>query len=147
MTVKVTVSEETVCNRVYFYQHLYYSTSDVEAVNFFEVFINFTRLHGTTIPADSGHHEFCILVTFVQVETAVGQSVQTVNLLVQERFPTTQALPIMATGRNIRPTIPETRSATVAAAAATAARREGAELLSPVNNCSNWRGSFMRRNI
>jgi len=52
----------------------------------------------------------------------------------------------MATGRNIRPTMLETRSATAAAEAATAARRAGAELLSPVNNCSNWRGSFMQRN-
>lgn len=38
MTVKVTVSEETVCSRVYFYQYLYYSTSDMEAVNFSEMF-------------------------------------------------------------------------------------------------------------
>ena len=132
--------EVTVCNLVDFYQHLYYSTSDMEAVNLSEIFANFCQ----TTRHHSGHHELCILVTFVQVETAVGQLVRTANLLVQELFPTTRALPIMVTGRNNRPTMLETRSET--AAAATAARRAGAEPLSPVNNCSSWRESFMRRN-
>jgi len=41
MTVTLTLSEQTVCNRVYFYQHLHYSTPDMEAVNFSEMFTNF----------------------------------------------------------------------------------------------------------
>lgn len=103
-------------------------------------------IHSTIIPEESNQQKFCILVAFVQVETAVVRLVQTANLLVQALCPTTRALPIMVTGRNSRPTILETRLATAVAVAATAPRRAGVELLSLANNCSNWRESFTRRN-